>query len=132
MTGVQTCALPISVASLVAADISISSAGGFSYGIAGVSGSGTSWTISLTGSGLINADRVTVAVASTSVASWNRRLDVLPGDVNDDAAVTSLDQLLVSRQLTLPYIQFYDIDGNGLLNSIDVSLIKARIGRKLP
>jgi hypothetical protein len=97
-----------------------------------VTGSGTSWTINLSSGGLVNADRVTVSVGSSSVASWNRRLDVLPGDVNDDATVTSVDQLLVSRQLPLTYIKFYDIDGNGLLTAIDFSLIKSRIGKKLP
>ena len=84
------------------------------------------------GAGLANADRVTVTVGNSSLASFSRRLDVLPGDVNDDGLVTSLDQLLVSRGLSGAYITFYDVDGNGSLTSNDVSLIKTRIGTKLP
>ncbi len=132
--GIQQIALTFDqpVPTLAIADIQLTSAGGFTYGITSVTGSGTSWTINLSSGGLANADRVTVSVRNSSVASWNRRLDVLPGDVNDDATVTSVDQLLVSRQVSLTYIKFYDIDGNGLLTAIDFSLIKSRIGKKLP
>jgi len=66
------------------------------------------------------------------VASFSKRLDVLPGDANDDALVSSLDQLLVTRQISVGYIVFYDIDGTGTLTTNDTTLIKARIGNKLP
>jgi hypothetical protein len=56
---------------------------------------------------------------------------VLPGDVNDDGNVTSLDQLTVSRQIALAYNSLYDIDGSGSVSSTDVSLVKSRLGRKL-
>ena len=122
-----------SAASLAVGDVTIKSAGGFTYSVASINGSGTtSVTINLGGAGLANADRVTVTVGNSSLASFSRRLDVLPGDVNDDGLVTSLDQLLVSRGLSGAYITFYDVDGNGSLTSNDVSLIKTRIGTKLP
>ena len=66
------------------------------------------------------------------MASYSRRLDVLPGDANDDGLVSSLDQMLVSRQISAGYIVFYDIDGTGTLTSNDVTLVKNRIGTKLP
>ena len=127
-----TLTLDQSIASLTAGNITITSAGGFTYSVSSVSGSGTTWTINLGGTGLANADKVTVTVSNASVASFSKRLDVLPGDVNDDGLVSSLDQLLVSRGLTGTYIVFYDIDGTGTLTSTDTSLIKARIGNKLP
>jgi hypothetical protein len=119
------------IASLTTADITLSGNSGFSYGVASVSGSGTAWTITLSGDGLVNADRVTVNIGGGSIVTYSRRLDVLPGDVNDDGNVTSLDQLTVSRQIALAYNSLYDIDGSGSVSSTDVSLVKSRLGRKL-
>ena len=132
--GIKTITLTLdqSIASLAAGDITLKSAGGFIYSVTSVTGSGTTLTINLGGPGFVNADKVNVTVGNSSLASYSRRLDVLPGDVNDDGLVSALDQLLVSRQLTASYIVFYDIDGNGSLTSNDVSLIKTRIGNKLP
>ncbi len=127
-----TITLDQAVASLTASNVTLKSAGGFSYSVSSVTGSGTTWTINLAGSGLANPDKVTVTVGSSSVASYSKRLDVLPGDVNDDGLVSSVDQLLVSRQLTVGYIAFYDVDGTGTLTSADVNLIKTRIGNRLP
>ena len=127
-----TLTLDRSIASLTAANVTLKSAAGFSYSVASVTGSGTTWTINLGGSGLVNPDKVTVTISSSTVASFSKRLDVLPGDVNDDGLVSSLDQMLVSRQLTGAYIAFYDVDGTGTLTSNDVNLIKTRIGNKLP
>ena len=97
-----------------------------------ISGSGTSWTINLANGGIVNPDKLTVTVANSSLATFSKRLDVLPGDVNDDGLVSSLDQLLVSRQLTGAYIAFYDVDGSGSLSADDVNKIKTRIGNRLP
>ena len=124
------------IGSLTAGNITLQSAGGYSYSVTSVSpvngSGGTIWTINLGGSGLANPDKVTVTVGGPSVASYSKRLDVLPGDVNDDGLVSSLDQLLVSRGLTGQYIAFYDIDGTGTLTTDDVSAIRSRIGNRLP
>jgi len=120
------------VASLTSSNVTLKSAGGFTYSVASVTGSGTSWTITLGGSGLANADRVTVTIGNTSLASYSKRLDILPGDVNDDGQVNSVDQLLVSRGLSGVYVVFYDIDGTGTLTTNDMILIKNRFGTKLP
>jgi hypothetical protein len=127
-----TLTLDKAVDSLTAADVTLLSAGGFTYSVSSVTGSGTTWTINLGGGGLINADRITVTIGGSSVAGFSRRLDVLPGDANDDASVTSSDQLLVNRQISSSYIVYYDIDGSGTLTKNDVNLIKARIGKKMP
>jgi len=121
-----------SIASLAAGDVTVRGVAGFTYSVASVTGSGTTWTINLAGTGLANPDKVTVTVGNSNLASYSKRLDVLPGDVNDDGLVSVADQMLVSRQLTGQYIVFYDIDGTGTLTSDDVSKIKARIGNKLP
>jgi hypothetical protein len=126
-----TLTLDQSIASLTTADITLSGNSGFSYGVASVSGSGTAWTITLSGSGLVNADRVTVNIGGGSIVTYSRRLDVLPGDVNDDGVVTVLDQMTVSRQIALAYNSLYDIDGSGSVSSTDVSLVKSRLGRRL-
>ena len=120
------------IASLSAGDISFQSAAGLSYSVQSISGSGTSWTINLANGGIVNPDKLTVTVANSSLATFSKRLDVLPGDVNDDGLVSSLDQLLVSRQLTGAYIAFYDVDGSGSLSADDVNKIKTRIGNRLP
>jgi len=120
------------IASLVAGDISFRSAVNLSYSVQSISGSGTSWTITLANNGIVSPDKLTVTVANSSLASFTRRLDVLPGDVNDDGMVSSLDMNLVQKQLTLGYVAFFDVDGTGTLTSADVTAVKARIGNKLP
>jgi len=127
-----TLTLDQSVTSLAVGDFTLKSAGGFSYSVSSVTGSGTTWTINLGNGGLVNPDRVTLTVSNSRLASYNRRLDVLPGDVNDDGLVNSADQLVVSRQIGAAYVVLYDIDGTGTVTITDVNLIKARVGKKLP
>jgi hypothetical protein len=98
----------------------------------GVAGSGSTWTITLASGGLINNDRVTLQIGGSTIATYTRRLDVLPGDVNDDAIVTSLDQLLTQQAISAGYNIFRDVDGSGAITSTDINLIKARLGRRLP
>ena len=120
------------IASLAAGDISFKSAANLSYSVQSISGSGTSWTITLANNGMVSPDKLTVTVANSSLASFTRRLDVLPGDVNDDGMVSSLDMNLVQKQLTLGYVAFFDVDGTGTITTADVTAVKARIGNKLP
>lgn len=120
------------ITSLAPGDITLSSLAGSGYPVATVSGSGTTWTVTLAGSGLSNADRVIVTIGRSGVATYTRRLDVLPGDANDDGQVTVLDRLLVQAQIALAYQAIYDIDGNGTVTSTDRNLVSARLNSKLP
>jgi len=131
-----TLTLDQSIASLTASDITLKSAGGFTYSVASITAvvgsGGKSWDINLGGSGLVNPDKVTVTLGNSSVASYSKRLDILPGDVNDDGQVTVADQMLVQNQIGIGYLMMYDVDGSGSLTTTDVSLVKSRIGKKLP
>ena len=133
--------------SLAAGDIKlISAVVGTSYSVTSVSGSGTTWTITFVNNsttsataanGIINADRVTVTIGNGQVTTYARRLDVLPGDVNDDLAINSLDSAIVKNYYLVGIIPtqaltFLDIDGNGIVDVTDYNLITARVGKKLP
>lgn len=122
------------ITSLAPGDITLSSLAGSGYTVASVSGSGTTWTVTLGSGGLTQADRVTVTVGGSNVATYTRRLDVLPGDVNDDGVVTSADRMLLQQQITLAlvYQAIYDIDGNGVINLNDRTLVNSRLNSKLP
>src|SRR5207253_682784 len=69
------------------------------YGPVTISGSGTSYTITLR-QAISKADRVTVAFGNASITSFTRRLDVLPGDVSDDGFVTVADGVRILGNLT--------------------------------
>lgn len=132
--GIQTIVITLdqAITGLNASDISLRGASTFSYSVMGVAGSGSTWTITLASGGLINNDRVTLQIGGSTIATYTRRLDVLPGDVNDDAIVTSLDQLLTQQAISAGYNIFRDVDGSGAITSTDINLIKARLGRRLP
>ena len=142
-----TVTLSRAVPSLAAGDIKlISAVVGTSYSVTSVSGSGTTWTITFVNNsttsataanGIINADRVTVTIGNGQVTTYARRLDVLPGDVNDDLAINSLDSAIVKNYYLVGIIPtqaltFLDIDGNGIVDVTDYNLITARVGKKLP
>jgi hypothetical protein len=122
-------------ATLTAADVTVSSAIGVKYGPVTISGSGTSYTITLA-QPIEQADRVTITIASASIATYTRRLDVLPGDFNDDGAVNAQDIVGIRNEWLrlngfVPTI-FGDINGDGLVNAIDNNDARARIGTALP
>jgi len=80
---------------------------------------------------------VTVAIGNGQLTSYTRRLDVLPGDVNDDLAINSLDAAIVKNYYLVGIIPtqaltFLDTDGNGIIDVNDYNLITARVGKKLP
>ena len=80
-------------ASLVPSDVTVTGIAVANYGPVTISGSGTTYTITLAKA--INvADRVTVTIANAEIATYTRRLDVLPGDANDDGYVNSTDAVL--------------------------------------
>ena len=121
--------------SLAPGDVSVMSASGINYGPVTVSGSGTSYTITLARP-IDQADRVTITIGNATIATFTRRLDVLPGDINDDGVVNAQDLALVRNQWlgvngTKPTI-FGDINGDGAVNINDYNAVRAAIATSLP
>ncbi len=130
--GIQHLQIALSQAeTLTASDISISSANGIDYGLITVTGSGTSYTITWANP-IDTADRVTITIGNTLIASFTCRLDVLPGDVNDDGVVSAQDTVLVRNQMigylgAVPTI-FGDINGDGVVDINDFTAVRKRLG----
>ena len=121
--------------SLSAGDVSVSSAIGASYGPVTVSGSGTSYTITLA-QPITKADRVTITIGNDFIAPFTRKLDVLPGDFNDDGVVNSQDLVGVRNEWlhidgAKPTI-FGDINGDGVVNAADYNDVRTEVGTSLP
>ena len=81
-------------ATLVSGNVTVTGLIGVNYGPVTISGSGTNYVITLA-QPINTADRVTITIASPTIATYTRRLDVLPGDVNDDGAVNTTDGVLI-------------------------------------
>ncbi len=122
-------------ASLAPGDVSVTGIAGGNYGPVTIGGSGTTYTITLAKP--INlADRVTVTIGNSGITTYTRRLDVLPGDVNDDGYVNSTDAVLVRAaalgQAVSVSMAFLDVSGDGEVDMTDFSLVVARSGQRLP
>ena len=80
------------------------------------------------------ADRVTFTIANPTIATYTRRLDVLPGDVNDDGVVNTADGVLILHNETPAhaYNVFYDLNGDGAVTVADFDLYRPKIGTVLP
>jgi trimeric autotransporter adhesin len=135
--GVDRVAITLDMAaSLVPGDVSIMGVNGGNYGPVTISGSGASYVISFA-KPITDADRVTVTIANAGIATFTRRLDVLPGDVSDDGVVNSQDAVIERNQVygvapaTLPLI-FLDINGDGVVDATDYDLVRQRNGKRLP
>ena len=120
---------------LTPADVTVNSAIGVNYGPVTVSGSGTSYTITLA-QPINAADRVTITIVNPGVSMFNRRLDVLPGDVNDDGVVNVQDMVAIRNQMlgllgAVPTI-FGDIIGDGTVDINDYTAVRELIGTTLP
>ncbi len=116
---------------LTASDVTVNSAIGVSYGPVTVSGSGISYMITLA-QPMNAADQVTITIVNPGVSIFNRRLDVLPGDVNDDGVVNVQDMVLIRNQMlgflgAVPTI-FGDINGDGKVDINDYTAVRMRIG----
>jgi hypothetical protein len=79
---------------------------------------------------------VTVTLGNAGITTYTRRLDVLPGDVNDDGVVNSTDSVItrnasLGQTVTVP-LTFLDIDGDGIIDTNDFNLVRARSGKHLP
>ncbi len=116
---------------LAAGDITAVGSSGTNYGPVTVTGSGTSYTITLA-QPINAADRVTITIGNDLIAPFIRRLDVLPGDVNDDGVVNVQDMVAIRNQMlgllgAVPTI-FGDINGDGKVDILDYDLVRKLIG----
>ena len=118
---------------LSSGDVTVSSASGINYGPVTISGAGANYVITLA-QPISTADRVTFTIANSAIATYTRRLDVLPGDVNDDGVVNTTDGLLILHNETPAhaYQLIYDVNGDGAINTLDFTLYRPKIGTVLP
>jgi hypothetical protein len=119
---------------LTAADVTVQGLG-TNYGPVTVSGSVTSYTITLARP-ISSADRLTITIGGSDVAAFSRRLDVLPGDFNDDGVVNSKDVIAVRNEFkgkggAKPTI-FGDVLGDGTVDANDFKAEKRFVGTRLP
>jgi hypothetical protein len=122
-------------ADLTSGDITVIGSDGVDYGATVQSGSGTSYTIML-GRAIEGPDRVMISISSPVIISFTRRLDVLPGDMNDDGIVNSQDAVLIRNQIisylgAMPTL-FGDINGDGVVDLTDYTVTRNRLGTHLP
>ena len=121
--------------SLTPADVTVNSAIGANYGPVTVSGSGTNYTITLARP--INAaDRVTLTIVNPGISIFNRRIDVVPGDVNDDGVVSASDIVLIRNAIQKTgdplMIGWIDLDGDGVIDMKDFTAARSKLGNRLP
>jgi WD40 repeat protein len=134
--GVQQVAITLGQATTVAAgDVTIKSARGVRYGPVTISGSGTSYLITLA-QPISAADRVTLTIGNALIASFTCRLDVLPGDFNDDGVVDSRDVVSVRNEFlgfagAVPTL-FGDINGDGKVDINDYNAVRKLLFTTLP
>ena len=120
--------------SLSPSDVSVTGITVANYGPVTISGSGTNYTITFA-QAITTADRVTVTIGNAGIATYTRRLDVLPGDANDDGVVNAQDLVVVRNDfasLGAMYNIFDDINGDGVVDINDTNLVGRFIGKKLP
>jgi hypothetical protein len=112
-------------AALSPGDISLIGIAVGSYGPVVVSGSGTSYTITLH-QAISKADRVTLSIGNAGIATFTRRLDVLPGDDDDSGAVTLNDGVQIINNTTPAhaYAPFRDLNGDGKVDLNDFTAFR--------
>jgi hypothetical protein len=119
---------------LLSSDVSVKGVNLADYGPVTLSGSGTSYVITLA-QPINAADRVTVTINNAAL-SFTGELDVLPGDVNDDGVVNAQDLVLIRNQIigsgNSTIATFGDINGDGAVDMADFNLARQRIGTRLP
>jgi hypothetical protein len=91
-------------------DISVAGITGGNYGPVTVSGSGTS-NLNITFAKPVSGpDRVTLTIANAQIVPFTGRLDILPGDVNDDGVVNTTDGVLILNNTTPAHAYQVDYD----------------------
>ncbi len=119
-------------AAVTAGDITVLGERDINYEPVTVSGSGTNYMITLA-QPINAADRVTLTICNPFIVGFTRRLDVLPGDVNDDGVVSASDVVLIRNAIQKIgdplMIGWCDLDGNGAVDMTDFSLARKRRGR---
>ena len=134
--GIYELSITLSTAeALASADVTVTSAIGVNYGPVTMTGSGTSYTITLA-QPITKADLVTITIGNSSIVTVTRRLDVLPGDFGDYGVVNAADLLGVRDEWlrldgAVPTI-FGDINGDGVVNEIDYMDVLERLHTRLP
>ncbi|MEI8021420.1 MAG: CARDB domain-containing protein [Schlesneria sp.] len=117
------------IPSLNSSDVSINGVVGGNYSLGSISGAGNYWTITL-GNAIASADNVTVTIGNGQLSAYTRRLDILPGDFNDDGVVSSTDMTLLNNASAGSYTLLGDLNGDGVVDINDGKLARARIGSK--
>ena len=79
---------------------------------------------------------MTITIGNDLIAPFTRRLEVLPGDVNDDGVVNVQDMVAIRNQMlgilgAVPTI-FGDIHGDGRVDILDYIAVRKLIGTTLP
>jgi hypothetical protein len=120
---------------LSANDVNVTGIAVANYGPVTISNEGASYVIMLA-QPISAAERVTVRINNPNVIGYTRRMDVLPGDVNDDGFVNSTDATLTrakSLGQTVPIdFAFMDVNGDGFVDTNDFDLVRRRSGQRLP
>jgi hypothetical protein len=120
---------------VTAADVTITSVRGMNYGPVTVTGSGTSYTITLA-QPINKADRITISVTIAGALAFSGYFNVLPGDVNDDGLVNSKDVALIKKDLkgkgTAANMMFGSLSGSSTVTRRDLSAIKSYLSMRLP
>ena len=81
-------------------------------------------------------DRVTITIAGPEIVTYTRRLDVLPGDFDDNGVVNNKDVTAIRNEWkgkhgAQPTI-FGEILGDGTVTAGDYNATRKRIGTRLP
>jgi hypothetical protein len=121
--------------SLTAADVTVKGLKIKNYGPVAISGSGTSYSITLARR-IKLADRVTITIAAPNFVTYIGGLDVLPGDFDDNGVVNERDVKDVRNELhrtggAQPTI-FGDIAGDGTVDARDMKATQRLVGTRLP
>ena len=79
---------------------------------------------------------MTITIGNATIATFTRRLDVLPGDFNDDGVVNSQDLVGVRNEWLkvngATATIFGDLNGDGVVNINDYNIVRAASGTTLP
>jgi hypothetical protein len=129
--GIKTLIVTLSqAASLSPGDISVTGKAVANYGPVAVSGSGTTYTLTLA-QPIGAPDRLTVTLGNASVTTDTVDFSVLPGDISGDGVVNASD-LVLARNAIGSANAAADINGDNAVTAADYSLVGQRIGNRLP